>query len=145
MIEILGEDNTKDGDGLKPFTPKAPILIPERKPEPQKIVNIPHGYYVIAYKKSDEDKGKNHFAVTEHTNIDKFIEDKLNFGIRTHDIKIIEKAENYLDALSIAEILTLEENFEGGYKRFRLGGMALAKYTFMEMFSKNTKTKRYNI
>lgn len=143
-METLGEDN----NGLKPFTPPVPPrIVPEIRAGAPNIVVAPHGYYVVSYKMSDEinriGRKKNYYAVTTHTNIERFINEELEFGTRTYDVKIIEKADNYLDALSVADILRTEENFDE-HPSFRLGGILKARYTFREIFfGKDTKLKKY--
>lgn len=140
----LGEENKPD-EGPKPFVPPVPKIVPEQRVEPAaRIVIAPYGYYVISYKLSAENNGKNRFAVTDHTNIEKFINEKLQFGERTYDVKIIEKVPDYLEALSIVDLLTIEEN-NGGMKKFRLGGILNAKYTWKELIKWDTPIKRFAV
>lgn len=144
-MEVLG-DNKEEG-GLKSFGFQKPFgdvpkLVPENSP--QKQVTVPSGYYIISYKRNDEgSNGRNYYVVSDHTNIEKFVIERLAFGEKTRDIHIIEKADDFIEANSIATILTLEENFEGGIKKLRFGGMLMAKYTWKELWNGNTKLKWY--
>lgn len=146
----LGADNNDNNPnklGLHKAFADVPKLVPEVTARP--IVPVAAGYYVISYKRKDEGStGRNYYVVTDHTNIEKFVIDRLAFGEITKDIKIIEKIEgtgpeSYVEAVSIATVLTLEENFEGGIKKFRLGGLLKAKYTWAELWGRNTKLKWY--
>lgn len=139
----LGEDKPDDGTP-KPFNPP-PKIVPEVRIEPSaRIVIAPYGYYVMSYKLNAENSGKERFAVTDHTNIEKFINEKLQFGERTYDVKIIEKVNDYLEALSIVDLLTLEAN-NGGVRKYRLGGILNAKYSWKELIDWNTKIKRFAV
>lgn len=132
--------------GLSEFNPTAgkELLNVESRPSFSGI-DAPEGFYIIAYKLISEKNGKNRYIVTDHKNIDRFIQQQLAFAVRTYDIKIVEKSSDYLEANSIATILTLEENFEGGVKKFRLGGILMAKYSLKEIFSNDTLIKKYPI
>lgn len=140
----LGEENKPD-EGPKPFVPPVPKIIPEQRVEPAaRIVIAPHGYYVVSYKLTAENNGKTRFAVTDNTSIEKFINDRLQFGDRTYDVKIIEIVNDYLEALSIVDLLTLEEN-NGGMKKYRIGGILNAKYNWKELTDWNTRIKRFAV
>lgn len=129
---------------VKPTIPPPPLTIAESKPLVTNP-NAPKGYYIIAYRLSSEKNGKNRYVVTDHQDIQSFIHNRLAFGERTYDIKIIEQVPDYLNALSIADILTIEENHGLDLNRFRLGGMLMASYTWKEMIDPKTKLKKYDI
>lgn len=138
------------------FLEKTPVVTPSlityQKPPSlqQPSVSAPTGFYVIAYKLAGEINGKNYFTVTDHTDIDKFMVSRLKFGQQSKDVKIVEKADTYLDAVSIATVLTLEENFNDGYEKKGFGGLIWrwdnilrAKYTLKEIFTSSTPIKKY--
>lgn len=127
-----------------------PDLTVVQKTAPPVPFSAPKGYYIFAYRLKKKNDGKNHFVVTDHTSIEKFIDEKLHFGIDTEDVKVVERAEDYLEALAVCEILMLEENQEimargGLVKRKALGRMLNARYSLKEIFAKDTLIKKYDV
>lgn len=134
------------GEQPKPL----PDLTTVVKPPPPVPFATTKGYYIFAYKLKKENNGKFRFAVTDHTSIEKFIEERLRFGVDTLDVKVVDKTDDYLEALSVMDILILEENQEimergGIVKRTGLGRILNARYTLKEILSKDTKVKKYDV
>lgn len=102
--DIPGGSNNEKTFDLTPVTSKPSTL----------STPIKKGYYVIAYKLNKEMNGRYHYVVTDHSGIEQFIQHRLEFGSRTYDVKIIERVDDYLEAQSVADMLTIEENFEKG-------------------------------
>lgn len=127
------------------FIKEEPKLISFTPPVPVPSMNAPEGFYIIAYKLKKDPDGKNLFVVTDHKDIDRFIQSKLEFGLRTGDVKIVEKSNDYLEALSIANLMTVEENLHGGVKRTRWFDWLMARYTVKEIFSNDTILTKYPI
>lgn len=149
MPEILGEEHQHKlpgSDELSKFNPVNPLpQIIHEKPAP-KPVHVPLGYYVLAYKVIDEEpNAKFHYVAldTHATNLEKFINDDLRIGFYAKDIQVIEKAQSFAEALSIADVWRTEEHF-GFHPNLRLGGILKARYTWREIFDSKTKLKRYN-
>jgi len=97
------KDSSNDLGSLFPVT---------GKPLAAGATPVKKGYYVIAYKLNKEVSGRYHYLVTDHNNIEQFIQHKLEFGSRTYDVKIIERVDDFLEAQSVADMLTIEENFD---------------------------------
>lgn len=125
-----GEKKDSPSENLIPVTSKPTMSTPVKK-----------GYYVVAYKLNKEVAGRYHYIVTDHTNIEQFIQHKLEFGSRTYDVKIIERVDDYLEAQSVADMLTIEENFDkqGNRKRMTMAELIdwlKQKTDFKTFFSK---------
>lgn len=128
-MEVLGEDKPTQphiqtgmttNSGLTPFggAVKEPIINPiptsHSFPDKQPVNNLlptnaPKGFYVISFK-ANKDEKRELYTVTNHLSIDKFIQDMLQFGVLTYDVKIIEKTDDYLDAVDRMNILVCQSN-----------------------------------
>lgn len=119
-MEILGQEKPRDtstGAGLTSnLTPFGGAINSAQNAthsfEKSVVNHMPitalKGFYVISFK-TNKDEKRNLYTVTNHINIDKFIQDMLQFGVLTFDVKIIEKTDDYLDAISRMNMLVCEE------------------------------------